>query len=56
MVEKIGTENKNFLLEFSRKSVASLEPIRNSTPCRLYANDCPEGPLSNHGSRNNFER
>ena len=26
------------------------EPIRNSTPFRLYANGCPKGPLSNRGS------
>ena len=28
--------------------MAFLEHIRNSTQCRLYANDSPEDPLSSH--------
>ena len=50
-IEKIGFQNIHFFAsQFSKKSVGISEHIRHSTPYRLYANGCPEYPLSNHGS------
>ena len=36
--------------EFSRRSVAIFQHIRNIKRYRLYAHDSPDGALSNHGS------
>ena len=39
-----------------RLSVAILEYIRNSTLYRQYADDSPNGPLSNRFDKLNFEK
>ena len=52
VLEEIGFKNINFLLENSIEH-------QNRTPCRLYVNGSPEGPLLHRGrgvdNGNNFE-